>query len=149
MGDIPVIIGGIEASLRRVAHYDYWDDAVRRFVLVDSGADLLVYGMGELQVVEVARQLALGIRPEYIRDVAGTCWLAKEKDDVWVESMEMPSFQSITGGVGTRADGRRCMRGVWKTQWSGECAAARYALSPVRGEAHRTGLERFAAGYNG
>lgn len=95
MGDIPVIIGGIEASLRRVAHYDYWDDAVRRSVLVDSGADLLVYGMGELQVVEVARQLALGIRPEYIRDVAGTCWLAKERDDVWVDSVELPSFESV------------------------------------------------------
>ena len=95
MGDIPVVIGGIEASLRRVAHYDYWDDAVRRSILVDSGADLLVYGMGELQVAEIARQLALGIRPDDIRDVAGTCWLTKEKDDVWVESMELPSFESV------------------------------------------------------
>ena len=95
MGDIPVVIGGIEASLRRVAHYDYWDDAVRRSILVDSGADLLVYGMGELQVAEIARQLALGIRPDEIRDVARTCWLTKEKDDVWVESMELPSFESV------------------------------------------------------
>jgi uncharacterized radical SAM protein YgiQ len=95
MGDIPVVIGGIEASLRRVAHYDYWDDAVRRSILVDSGADLLVYGMGELQVAEIARQLALGIRPEHIRDVAGTCWMAKEKDDVWVENVELPSFESV------------------------------------------------------
>lgn len=95
MGNIPVVIGGIEASLRRFAHYDYWDDAVRRSILVDSGADLLVFGMGELQVVEIARQLDLGIRPGDIRDVAGTCWLASERESVWMEHVELPSLESV------------------------------------------------------
>ncbi|NLI96299.1 MAG: YgiQ family radical SAM protein, partial [Synergistaceae bacterium] len=95
MGNVPVVIGGIEASLRRFAHYDYWDDAVRRSILVDSGADLLVFGMGELQVLEIARQLALGIRPGDIRDVAGTCWMASERDEVWKESVELPSFEAV------------------------------------------------------
>jgi len=95
MGDIPIVIGGIEASLRRFAHYDYWDDAVRRSILVDSAADLLVFGMGELQVVEIARQLALGIQPRDIRDVPGTCWLASDRDDVWTDSLELPSLESV------------------------------------------------------
>ncbi len=95
MGNIPIVIGGIEASLRRFAHYDYWDDAVRRSILVDSGADLLVFGMGELQVVEIARQLALGIHPRDIRDVAGSCWLASERDEVWTECLELPSLESV------------------------------------------------------
>lgn len=95
MGSIPIVIGGIEASLRRFAHYDYWDDAVRRSILVDSGADLLVFGMGELQVVEVARQLALGIHPRDIRDVAGTCWMASEKSEIWTECVELPSLESV------------------------------------------------------
>jgi uncharacterized radical SAM protein YgiQ len=95
MGSIPIVIGGIEASLRRFAHYDYWDDAVRRSILVDSGADLLVFGMGELQVVEIARQLALGIHPRDIRDVAGTCWFASDRDEVWTESLELPSLESV------------------------------------------------------
>lgn len=95
MGSIPIVIGGIEASLRRFAHYDYWDDAVRRSILVDSGADLLVFGMGELQVVEIARQLALGIQPRDIRDVEGTCWLASGRDEVWTESLELPSLESV------------------------------------------------------
>lgn len=95
MGNVPLVIGGIEASLRRFAHYDYWDDAVRRSILVDSGADLLVFGMGESQIVEIARQLDLGIRPADIRDVSGTCWMASERDEVWGESVELPSFESV------------------------------------------------------
>jgi len=59
--DVPVIIGGIEASLRRFAHYDYWDDRVRRSILVDSKADLLIYGMGEKPILEIARYLSMGV----------------------------------------------------------------------------------------
>jgi radical SAM superfamily enzyme YgiQ (UPF0313 family) len=66
--DVPVIIGGIEASLRRIAHYDYWSDQVRRSVLLDSKADLLVYGNAERQVVEIAHRLANG---EVIGDIKG------------------------------------------------------------------------------
>jgi uncharacterized radical SAM protein YgiQ len=70
--DVPVVIGGIEASLRRVAHYDYWSDKVRRSVLFDSKADLLVYGNGERQVVEIAHRLAAGEPVAAITDVRGT-----------------------------------------------------------------------------
>jgi uncharacterized radical SAM protein YgiQ len=73
--DVPVIIGGIEASLRRVAHYDYWSDTVRRSVLLDSKADLLVYGNGERQVVEIAHRLAAKIPVGDIADVRGTAFM--------------------------------------------------------------------------
>jgi uncharacterized radical SAM protein YgiQ len=74
-GDVPVIIGGIEASLRRIAHYDYWSDKVRRSVLADAKADLLVYGNGERAVVEIAHRLAEGEAPASITDLRGTAWL--------------------------------------------------------------------------
>lgn len=73
-GDIPLVIGGIEASLRRFAHYDYWSDSVRRSILTDSRADLLVYGMGESASLEIARRLADGEEAASLRDIAGTCW---------------------------------------------------------------------------
>ncbi len=72
-GDVPIIIGGLEASLRRFAHYDYWDDKVRRSILIDSGADILSYGMGEKSIVEIARLLDKGVPVKKIRDVRGTC----------------------------------------------------------------------------
>jgi uncharacterized radical SAM protein YgiQ len=72
--DVPVVVGGIEASLRRIAHYDYWSDQVRRSLLVDCGADLLVYGNGERQVVEIAHRLARGGAITAITDVRGTAF---------------------------------------------------------------------------
>jgi uncharacterized radical SAM protein YgiQ len=71
-GRVPVILGGLEASLRRLAHYDYWQDKVRKSVLIDSGADLIVYGMGERQIVEIAGALRDGKRVSDITDVRGT-----------------------------------------------------------------------------
>ena len=71
---VPVIIGGLEASLRRFAHYDYWDDRVRPSILFDSGADLLVYGMGESQTIEIARRLKNGEKAAQITDIRGTCF---------------------------------------------------------------------------
>ncbi len=70
---VPVIIGGVEASLRRLSHYDYWSDTVRRSILLDSKADILVYGMGESPIRELARRLAAGATIDSIRDVRGTC----------------------------------------------------------------------------
>lgn len=75
-GKIPVIIGGIEASLRRFAHYDYWDDKVRRSILLDSKADLLIYGMGERPITEIARRLKDGQDIKDLNDVRGTCYVA-------------------------------------------------------------------------
>ena len=73
---VPVIIGGLEASLRRFAHYDYWDDRVRPSVLAESGADLLSYGMGEHQTLEIARRLAAGEPVSAMTDIRGTCYLS-------------------------------------------------------------------------
>ena len=73
--DVPLVIGGIEASLRRIAHYDYWSDKVRRSVLVDAGADLLVYGNAERAIVEIAHRLAAGTPIDQIRDVRGTAFV--------------------------------------------------------------------------
>ncbi|MBR7095672.1 MAG: YgiQ family radical SAM protein, partial [Clostridia bacterium] len=73
-GDVPIAIGGLEASLRRFAHYDYWSDSVRPSILLESGADLLMYGMGERHVVEIARRLAAGERISALTDVLGTVY---------------------------------------------------------------------------
>ncbi len=84
-GDVPVILGGLEASLRRFAHYDYWDDKVRRSVLVDSRADLLTYGMGENILLRVAELLDKGVPIKKIRDVRGTVYLCDPQDRVHFE----------------------------------------------------------------
>ena len=81
-GDVPIILGGLEASLRRFAHYDYWEDRVRRSVLVDSRADLLTYGMGEKILVRIAELLAKGVPVKKIRDVRGTVFLGARGDAV-------------------------------------------------------------------
>ncbi len=81
--DIPIIIGGIEASLRRFAYYDYWDDKIRRSLLFDSRADLLVYGMGERQILEIAENLDSGLDIRYIRHIPGTCFIVESKEDVY------------------------------------------------------------------
>ncbi|MHB1301281.1 MAG: YgiQ family radical SAM protein, partial [Burkholderiales bacterium] len=81
--DVPVVLGGIEASLRRIAHYDYWSDKVRRSVLMDAKADLLVYGNGERQVVEIAHRLAKGEPVGALTDIRGTAFLLKEVPAGW------------------------------------------------------------------
>lgn len=78
--DMPVALGGLEASLRRFAHYDYWDDAVRPSILEDSGADLLMYGMSEHQIVEICNRLAKGENIHDLRDIRGTAYLCDTKD---------------------------------------------------------------------
>lgn len=93
-GDIPVVIGGLEASLRRFAHYDYWDDKVRRSVLFDSGADLLVYGMGETATREIAARLASGTPVSEIRDVRGTAFLAGDPSACSFPMVEVASFEA-------------------------------------------------------
>jgi uncharacterized radical SAM protein YgiQ len=89
---LPTIIGGIEASLRRLAHYDYWDDKVRRSVLVDSKADLLLYGMAEAALLELARRLARGEVIADIGNLRGTAYLAKTVPD---GAVELPAFEAV------------------------------------------------------
>ncbi len=91
-GDVPIIIGGVEASLRRFAHYDYWDNKVRRSILFDSRADILIYGMGEHQIVEVADLLSGGKAVSEITGVDGICYISREKPE---DAKEIPSFESV------------------------------------------------------
>jgi len=83
--DTPVILGGIEASLRRIAHYDYWQDKVRRSILMDATADILLYGNAERAVVEIAQRLAAGERVEQITDVRGTAFVRRDTPEGWFE----------------------------------------------------------------
>ncbi len=116
---LPVIIGGLEASLRRFAHYDYWDDEVRRSVLFDSGADLLVYGMGERASREIARRLKAGEKIGSIRNVRGTAYIADEPAAEY-ESVTCPSFEEV------KSDKRACA----------EACRIQYAEhDPIRGRA--------------
>ena len=94
-GDIPIVIGGLEASLRRFAHYDYWDDKVRRAILFDAQADLIVYGMGETAAVEIAKALKKGKKPWEINDVKGTAFAAKESAACIYPAVEVPSFENV------------------------------------------------------
>ncbi|MBE6840896.1 MAG: YgiQ family radical SAM protein [Ruminococcus sp.] len=94
-GDVAIAIGGLEASLRRFAHYDYWDDAVRPSVLADSKADLLMYGMGEHQITELAERLSNGENIRDIRDIRGTCYLT-EPINTPIGAAECPSFEQVS-----------------------------------------------------
>ena len=95
-GDIPLVIGGLEASLRRFAHYDYWEDKVRRSVLFDSQADLLVYGMGETATREIAARLASGTPVGEITDVKGTAFIAKDPSACAYPRVECPSYEQVS-----------------------------------------------------
>ena len=94
-GDIPLIIGGLEASLRRFAHYDYWEDKVRRSILLDAQADLLIYGMGERAVADIAKALAAGTPVREITDVKGTCFLAKDPAACHYPSLTVASYEAV------------------------------------------------------
>ena len=78
--DVPIVLGGIEASLRRLTHYDYWKDCIRKSVLCDSGADIVIYGMGEKQIISIAQALENGRKIKAIKDIPQTAYLCKERD---------------------------------------------------------------------
>ncbi|ARC86657.1 radical SAM superfamily protein [Clostridium argentinense CDC 2741] len=92
--NVTIIIGGVEASLRRFAHYDYWSDKVRKSMLIDSGADLLVYGMGEKQIIEIANNLNDGLEAKYINHVPGTCYVAEDLENI-SDYIEIPSYKEV------------------------------------------------------
>ena len=93
--DSPIIIGGLEASLRRFAHYDYWSDSVMPSILFDSGADILVYGMGELQTMEIAKRLSDGYPVQALQDIRGVCYKVRTEDYVPRSAVELPSFERV------------------------------------------------------
>ena len=95
-GDVPIAIGGVEASLRRFAHYDYWDDAVRPSILLDSAADLLMYGMGEKHIIEIANRLNNGESIKDLKDIKGTCYAIDSKDYIPIKgAAECASFEIV------------------------------------------------------
>ncbi len=104
---VPIVIGGVEASMRRLAHYDYWSDQVRRSILLDSKADLLVFGMGEYPLLEIANRLKAGQNIAYMRNLRGTCYLAKNMPP---DARELPSFEEAAG------DKRVFARAAWMMQ---------------------------------
>ena len=94
-GDIAIVIGGVEASTRRFAHYDYWTDKVRRSILVDSGADILSYGMGEASLKRIAFLLDKGVPVRKIHDVRGTCYMTDDKADVHFETADIGDYDTL------------------------------------------------------
>lgn len=92
--DVPVIIGGLEASLRRFAHYDYWDDCVKPSILIDSNADMIIFGMGENQVIQIARRLDNGENISDINDIKGTCYAVDVRQTPYI-GVECPSFENV------------------------------------------------------
>lgn len=95
-GDVPIAIGGLEASLRRFAHYDYWDNKVRPSILLDSGADLLMFGMGERHIVEIADRLNAGDSIKDLHDILGTCYAVKASEFRPMSCVECPSFELVS-----------------------------------------------------
>jgi len=89
--DTPIVIGGIEASLRRLAHYDHWSDEVRASILIDSRADILVYGMGEKQIIEIARRLRSG---DFLDNIRGTA-IVRKNIEIFKDALILPSFEDV------------------------------------------------------
>jgi uncharacterized radical SAM protein YgiQ len=92
--DVPVVIGGLEASLRRFAHYDYWDDEIKPSILLDSQADLLIFGMGENQIIEMAQRLDKGESISEMRDIKGTSYAVDVRETPYI-GVECPSFDNV------------------------------------------------------
>lgn len=92
--NVPIVLGGIEASLRRLSHYDYWSDKVKRSILLDAGADLISYGMGEHSMLEIADALASGMDIKDITYIAGTVYRTKEGAEIY-DSVELPDYEEV------------------------------------------------------
>ncbi len=106
-GDMPIIIGGLEASLRRFSHYDYWDDKVRRSILFDSKADLLVYGMGEYATREIAKRLKRKVHPSELTDIRGTAFIAPDETSCVFEKISLPSHEETVSNMKAYANATR------------------------------------------
>lgn len=104
--DVPVVLGGIEASLRRLAHYDFWEDRLRRSILLDAKADLLIYGMGEQPLLELARRVGAGEPFSSIRDLRGSCYLARQAPK---GALLIPSWEQVLADTYAFARAHRAM----------------------------------------
>ncbi len=108
--DVPIIIGGIEASLRRLAHYDYWSDSIKRSILLDSQADLLIYGMGEKSIVEIADALNSGLSARDITYIDGTVYRTEAVDDS-LPTITLPTFDEVKANRRSYAESFRVQYG--------------------------------------
>ena len=120
---LPIAIGGIEAALRRFAHYDYWDDRVRPSILLDAGADLLMYGMGEKHIVEIADRLRDGADIRALTDIKGTCYAVRTTDYRPGPVKECPSFEAVSD---PSEQGKR--------RYADSCRIQQQEHDPVRGK---------------
>ncbi len=102
--DVPIMIGGLEASLRRLSHYDYWDNSVRRSIILDSRADILMYGMGEHQIIELAESLDSGIPINEITYVRGTVYKTKSLDNIYDDYIMLPEYKKTKSDKKTYAE---------------------------------------------
>ena len=139
--DVPLVIGGIEASLRRFAHYDYWSDEVRPSLLAESGADLLVYGMGEKALLAIAADLQQGVEIGNIQDVPGTCYKVPGFDYIW-DYLPLASFEEVAEDKKKFAEAYKleyleqdALRGRKLAQQNGEICVVQNPPSPPLTEA--------------
>ncbi len=106
---VPVIAGGVEASLRRLAHYDYWSDKVRRSILLDSKADLVVFGMGEEPILEIARRLEAGESVKDLRDMRGVAYAVGASEDPPEDALTLPTYEEVVADKLAFAEATRLM----------------------------------------
>ncbi|MBE6626511.1 MAG: YgiQ family radical SAM protein [Ruminococcaceae bacterium] len=129
-GDVPILVGGLEASLRRFAHYDYWSDKVRRSILIDSRADILMYGMGERSVVRLAQLLDKGVPVKKIRDVRGTAYVSKKEDKIFFDCAEGVDEEGLPNGYtyDELKDDKRAYAKAFKIQYNNNDAVSGRAI---------------------
>ncbi|MDD7281104.1 YgiQ family radical SAM protein [Floccifex sp.] len=125
--DATIIIGGIEASLRRLGHYDYWSDTVRQSILVDSSADLLMFGMGENSIVEIADALDSGIDVQYLTYLDGTVYRTKDLSNIGEEYIVLPSFEEI------KNDKKAYAQSFYKQYLNTDHYASKILVEPYQG----------------
>ena len=125
--DATIIIGGIEASLRRLGHYDYWSDTVRQSILVDSSADLLRFGMGENSIVEIADALDSGIDVQYLTYLDGTVYRTKDLSNIGEEYIVLPSFEEI------KNDKKAYAQSFYKQYLNTDHYASKILVEPYQG----------------
>jgi len=123
--DAAIIVGGIEASLRRLTHYDYWSDSLKPSVLIDSGADLVSYGMGERSIVAIAEALDSGLSVQDITFIEGTCYLTRHLEDVYDYEL-LPSFEEL------KAEKRRYAESFYTQYCNTDPFTAKRLVEPYR-----------------
>ena len=139
--EVPIVIGGIEASLRRFAHYDYWSDTVRPSMLAESGADMLVYGMGEKALLAIAADLQQGVEIGNIQDVPGTCYKVPDFEYIW-DYLPLASYGEVARDKGKFAEAYKleyleqdALRGRKLAQQNGDICVVQNPPSPPLTEA--------------